>query len=369
MSTDRNKIPDELIKVIKTLLNLIVLLVFALLLLPVLFYNSDSINKFFFAAPPSEKTTSADPAVVSAGAVPVSLYWKAADLNEINDAKKLEQISYGKDLIAHTAKYLGPNGSVLHISNGMNCQNCHLDAGTKVFGNNYGSVASMYPIFRARSGVVEDINKRVNDCVERSLNGKALDTAGNEMQAIKAYIEYVGSNVEKGKKAAGSGFKDLAFMDRACDTEKGSAVYKTKCMSCHQANGEGLLTAGASEFTYPPLWGKHSYNDGAGLYRITNFAKYVKYNMPFGVTHDNVQLSDEEAWDVAAFVNSQMHPHKNTPKDWPDISKKPVDHPFGPYADKFSEHQHKYGPYKPIAAEQKKREETAKQKETASAKK
>lgn len=132
------------------------------------------------------------------------------NLNEINDAKKLEQISYGKDLIAHTAKYLGPNGSVLQISNGMNCQNCHLDAGTKVFGNNYGSVASV-PNFRARSGAVEDINKRVNDCFERSLNGKALDTAGNEMQAIKAYIEYVGSNVEKGKKAARYGFKDFSF--------------------------------------------------------------------------------------------------------------------------------------------------------------
>lgn len=60
--------------------------------------------------------------------------------------------------------------------------------------------------------------------------------------------------------------------------KKENVVYKTKCMSCHQANGEGLLiTAGASEFTYPPLWGKHSYNDGAGLYRITNFAKYVEY--------------------------------------------------------------------------------------------
>jgi thiosulfate dehydrogenase len=41
------------------------------------------------------------------------------------------------------------------------------------------------------------------------------------------------------------------------------------------------------------------------------------------------------------------------PKDWPDISKKPIDHPFGPYADGFSEKQHKLGPFKPIAALQK----------------
>jgi thiosulfate dehydrogenase len=34
--------------------------------------------------------------------------------------------------------------------------------------------------------------------------------------------------------------------------------------------------------------------------------------------------------------------------DWPDISKKPVDHPFGPFIDGFSEQQHKYGPFGPI---------------------
>lgn len=30
------------------------------------------------------------------------------------------------------------------------------------------------------------------------------------------------------------------------------------------------------------------------------------------------------------------------------ISKKPIDHPFGPYADSFSEQQHKLGPFGPI---------------------
>jgi thiosulfate dehydrogenase len=243
---------------------------------------------------------------------------------------------------------------VAKISNGLNCQNCHLDAGTKVFGNNYGSVASMYPKFRARSGSIENIYKRVNDCFERSLNGKALDTLGKEMQAIKSYIEYIGSNVEKGKKAEGSGLKDFAYLDRASDPAKGKEVYIAKCQSCHQANGEGVMNADGNEYTFPPLWGKNSYNDGAGLYRITNFAKYVKFNMPLGASHGSPTLTDEEAWDVAAFVNSQPRPQINVPKDWPDISKKPIDHPFGPYADKFPEKQHKYGPYKPIEEARKK---------------
>jgi thiosulfate dehydrogenase len=277
-------------------------------------------------------------------------YWQPADLNLIKDASQKELALYGKELISHTSKYLGPKGSVTQISNGMNCQNCHLDAGTKVFGNNYGSVAANYPKFRARSGTEEDIYKRVNDCFERSLNGKALDTLSKEMQAIKAYISFIGSNIKKGENAPGSGFKELAFLDRAADPNKGKEVYAAKCQSCHQSNGQGLLNAEGTEYSFPPLWGKHAYNDKAGLYRITFFARYAKYNMPLGASHENPQLTDEEAWDIAAFVNSQPRPTKATPNDWPDISKKPIDHPFGPFSDGFSETQHKFGPFKPIKA-------------------
>jgi thiosulfate dehydrogenase len=281
-------------------------------------------------------------------------FWVSPDLESIKGSALESQILYGKDLIANTAKYLGPKGSIAQISNGMNCQNCHLDAGTKIFGNNYGSVVSTYPKFRARSGAEENIYKRVNDCFERSLNGQALDTLGTEMQAIKAYLLFLGSNVEKGTVVKGSGLKDVPFLDRPADPINGKSIYSAKCASCHMADGAGVKAADGIVYTYPPLWGKHSYNDGAGLYRLSNFAKYVKYNMPLGASHEAPQLSDEEAWDVAAYVNSQPRPHKHTPKDWPDISKKPIDHPFGPYSDGFDENQHKFGPFKPIADAKKK---------------
>ncbi len=349
-----DKLPQGLLSAINKLVLVIVILVIALIVMPFVISYSNRPDKI------KEKTMGAV-ASIDEPKKDLTIYWTAPDVNSITDAKQKEQVEYGKDLIAHTAKYLGPNGSVLKISNGMNCQNCHLQAGTAVFANNYGSVASMYPKFRARSGGVENIYKRVNDCFERSLNGKAIDTAGKEMQAIVAYIKFLGSNVEKGKKAEGSGFTDLAYLDRAIEPDKGQIVYNAKCQSCHQTNGEGLYNADKIEFIYPALWGKKSYNDGAGLYRMSNIAKYVKYNMPQGVTYENPQLTDEEAWDVAAFINSQTRPHINVPKDWPDKSKKSVDHPFGPYADNFTEKQHKYGPYKPIAEEQKKRELTGKE--------
>jgi thiosulfate dehydrogenase len=347
---DQQNTIDKLLAVINTFIVIIAILVSGMVF--IVYYSG--LEKKPAATIPSkiEDTKSPKSSTIT--------FWQAKDINQISDKTLKEKVVYGKKLIANTSQYFGPLGSVATISNGMNCQNCHLDAGTVVYGNNYGSVFSLYPKFRARSGTIENIYKRVNDCIQRSLNGIAIDSNSKEMQAIVAYINYIGSNVEKGKKAEGSGFKDLAFLDRAADPINGKSVYVAKCQSCHQTDGNGLLNSNQKEYIYPPLWGEHSFNDGAGLYRISNFAKYVKYNMPQGTTFNSPQLTDEEAWDVAAFVVAQKRPHKDVPKDWPDISKKPIDHPFGPYADRFTETQHKFGPFKPISEEQKKNEALSK---------
>jgi thiosulfate dehydrogenase len=90
------------------------------------------------------------------------------------------------------------------------------------------------------------------------------------------------------------------------------------------------------------------------MYRITKLASFVKFNMPLGATYKNPQLTNEEAWDVAAYVNSMPHPEKKFVHDWPVLGAKPVDYPFGPYADKFSEKEHKYGPFLTIQEAKKK---------------
>jgi thiosulfate dehydrogenase len=272
--------------------------------------------------------------------------WQAPDSNTIPHTEAGDQIRYGRDLIARTSYYLGPKGKVAHISNGMNCQNCHLAAGTKPWGNNYGAVAATYPRFRDRSGTIESIEKRVNDCLERSLNGKTLDTNSREMRAIVAYMQWLGSNVPKGEKPLGSGIAALKSLQRPADPQKGKIIYLDKCQQCHGANGAGQPdTLTGTGYLYPPLWGPKSYTIGAGLYRLSRMAGYVKDNMPLGVSHGNSQLTEEQAWDVAAFINSQPRPYKDLSKDWPNKSTKPFDYPFGPYADTFSEQQHKYGPF------------------------
>jgi thiosulfate dehydrogenase len=291
--------------------------------------------------------------------------WVAPDTLTIALSPDAPLIRYGRDLIAHTSGYFGPKGRLGREANGMNCQNCHLDAGTRPWGNNFSAVFSTYPRFRERRGSVETICERVNDCFQRSLNGRPLDTTGLEMRAIIAYMGWLGRQVPKGRKPPGSGIGALAFMHRAADTIRGRSVYERKCASCHGAAGEGrtldsaapAASAGSGDspamYIYPPLWGAHSYNTAAGLYRLSRFAGFIRDNMPFGSTHRNPGLTEEEAWDIAAFVNSRPRPEKKFNRDWPDIRLKPVDHPFGPYSDPFSENLHKFGPFDIILAARK----------------
>ncbi|MBC7775377.1 MAG: c-type cytochrome [Phycisphaerae bacterium] len=300
------------------------------------------------------KTKNSTVAEARARLIPVfdkNKIWEAPDPYLAKTDPEASLIAYGRDLVARTQDYFGENGLVRPASiNAMNCQNCHLESGSKPFGNNYSAVGSTYPQMRARSGALETIPKRINDCFQRSLNGQALDTTSREMRAILAYMQWLGTGVPKGEKPKGAGLVEVPFLNRAADALKGQKIYAEKCASCHGADGQGLPMPDSPR-NYPPLWGDKSYNEGAGLFRLSRFAGYVKANMPFGASYQNPQLTDDEAWDVAAFVNSQPRPkHPFLKTDWPKIEKKPYDHPFGPFADTFPEAQHKYGPFKPIVA-------------------
>lgn len=274
--------------------------------------------------------------------------WIAPDTSSLTENETDSLIRYGRELIMHTGKYFGPAGIISKSANGMNCQNCHLEAGTKLWANSFSAVFSNYPKQRARSGSLENLVMRINDCMERSMNGNTFDSLGREMQAMIAYINWVGKDVPKDSTPEGASVVQLKFLDRAADPGKGKLVFETHCVTCHGKNGAGQLDPEGG-IIYPPLWGRLSYNTAAGMYRLSRLAGFVKSNMPYlKSSFDNPVLTDEESWDVAAFINSQPRVKKMFDKDWPDVAKKPIDHPFGPYADSFSEEQHKYGPFKEI---------------------
>jgi thiosulfate dehydrogenase len=289
--------------------------------------------------------------------------WTAPDTSTIPKGEEGKLIRYGLELIIHTSKYFGPKGSLSLSTNGLNCQNCHMEAGTRPYGNNLGSASATYPVYLPRSGSVVSIAEKVNECFLRSLNGNPIDTNSREMLAFAAYLKWLGKDYRKEDKLAGTnGIEPPRFIDRAADPLAGQDLYDTYCARCHGKDGEGQLAVDVLKdeskqqggtatkedwFYYPPVWGDKSYNGIATLYRISKLAGFLKNNMPYPVTYKSPVLTDEQAWDIAAYINSRQRPIKDHSKDYiADISKKPYDFPFGPYADSFSEEQHKFGPYK-----------------------
>ena len=288
--------------------------------------------------------------------------WTAPDENGIPYDSNGDLIRYGKELIVNTSKYLGPKGIVSSITNGMNCQNCHLDAGTRNFGIPLSAVASTFPKWLDRSERMQSTESRVNDCLQRSLNGQPLDSLNYEMRAFVAYLKWVGHEVPKNVKPKGSGIKPLLFLNRAADPVKGKIVFQNECSRCHGDSGEGVLSADKTNYIYPPLWGDNSYNINATLYRVLPLSSFIKANMPFDKANPSSSvLTDEQAWDVAAYISSQSRPGQHFTSDWPNLFKKPVDYPFAPYADNFSEQQHKYGPFEPIKNAKASNESSSKQ--------
>jgi thiosulfate dehydrogenase len=262
-------------------------------------------------------------------------------------------VRYGRELMMKTAFYIGPNGiSGNYTANKMNCTNCHQDGGTKPFSLNLVMSHERYPQYRAREAKVLTLAERVNNCVMRPHNGKPLPLDSKEMIAFLSYLKWINSQVPEGVKAIkGEKNLEIEFPDRAADPNNGAQLYVKHCQRCHGANGEGMIGTNDAFYTYPLLWGDSAYQPGSSMHRIIKMGQWLKANMPYDSARWNKPvLTDEEALDIAAFVNDDKIHKRPTPKtyDYPHPEEKSIDYDKGPFADKFSEEQHKFGPYKPI---------------------
>ncbi|MBV8255093.1 MAG: c-type cytochrome [Chitinophaga sp.] len=257
--------------------------------------------------------------------------------------------SYGEQLVTNTYALIGPETEKKITGNKLACTNCHLQAGTKPFAAPYIGLTGKFPAYIGRENKIETLEERINGCLERSMNGNAIDTNSREIRAIATYIKHISRGTQPGDTLTGRGFTRINTLHRAASPQKGQTIYTAKCASCHGKDGQGLPGTPDNKpggYLYPPLWGPDSYNDGAGMARLLTAAAFIKGNMPYGATANNPQLSDEEALDVAAYINSQPRPAKsNKEKDYPDLTKKPKDSPYPPYADDISQEQHQFGPY------------------------
>ncbi len=193
-----------------------------------------------------------------------------------------------------------------HVGNRLRCVSCHLDEGRRVSGSWVG-VFARYPQYRARSATIETIEYRVNDCFRRSMNGAALDPVGRDMADIVAYLAYLSRGIPVEPPQPGARLQQWARF--TADTAAGAQVFAAACAKCHGPDGSGTAAA-------PPVWGPASYNIGAGMARVRTAAEFIRRSMPFDQPGT---LTDQQAFDVAAYVNAHSRPdYRGKEGDWPN---------------------------------------------------
>ncbi len=298
-------------------------------------------NHFFKTNPVLPETSKQ---AVAMNVIPAD--YKMPEFEKTAEGKLAE---YGLRLITETYAEIGPDTHKGITGNRLACSSCHLNGGTKIYAAPYIGLSAVFPLYIGRENKIVSLEERINGCLERSMNGHAIDVNSTEMRAMMTYIKHLSKDVPVGTRLEGQGFVAFEAPERAANPENGLLVYNKYCVSCHAADGQGVKGAENNRkggYVFPPLWGSDSYNDGAGMGRLLTAAKFIKGNMPLGVTAAEPLLTDEEAYDVAAYINSHARPEKaNKEKDYPDLSKKPKDCGYGPYDDHISQQQHKYGPY------------------------
>lgn len=289
--------------------------------------------------------------------------WTVPDVDALPTNVFGQTVRSGRDLIVHTAGTIGPDAAdpaKRFSGNGLECQSCHLDAGTKKFGLPLAGVWGVFPQFIARENEVRTLEERINGCMERSMNGRALPLDGPEMKAMLTYIRFISEGAPTGQAADGRGTPTLPLPTRASDLAHGAQVFAETCAVCHQADGQGLrwaVTDAAAQghrYQFPPLWGPDSYNDGAGMARPITAANFIHGNMPRGTEYDHPMLSAQDAFDVAVFIDNQQRPHRTgNERDFPDRALKPADATYPPFLGPFPPSQHLIGPWEPIQQWQK----------------
>lgn len=201
-------------------------------------------------------------------------------------------VVFGYNIVMETNRFAGR-----YAGNALSCTNCHLKGGTRTDGFPL-NIAGVYPKWRSKNGVRNGIGLRIRDCFLYSLNGIMPSEEAAEVQAVAAYINYLSEGEVIGHPPKGWGVPTLPDTGADPNPPRGQVVFKRECAVCHGANGEG-------SDTMPPVWGLNSYSAGAGLNNVQRLAGFIWANMPMGKERS---LTQQEALDVAAFINLQHRP-------------------------------------------------------------
>jgi thiosulfate dehydrogenase len=201
----------------------------------------------------------------------------------------------GKLIFNDTPKYASR-----FAGNQLSCGDCHLTSGTADYSAPMIDMAGLFPMFSKRAGHMISLQNRIQECFARSEAGQPPPEDSTEMRALVAYIDWLSRDGVKGKSYEGRGLVKLPALEG--NPETGHAIYITQCAPCHGVDGAGVPPV------LPALWGKDSYNDGAGMDRPEKMASFVIRNMP--QNHPGT-LTPQQAFDVAAYIHTMPRPKLN----------------------------------------------------------
>jgi thiosulfate dehydrogenase len=221
------------------------------------------------------------------------------DIVKIPEDKQGDMVKLGRNIFTdtqmHARRYTG---------NGLNCASCHLSEGRKPDAAPLWAAYGMYPAFDQKAGAVLTYEERVQRCFRLSMNGLGPPVDSPEMQALVAYGQWLSIGAPARAIMPGRGLTRVRVAGEP-SAERGKALYESRCAVCHGSDGQGVRRANRIGYQFPPLWGKDSWGRGSPLSDVAVSAAYIKGNMPLGRAYS---LSDEEALDVAFFVNQQPRP-------------------------------------------------------------
>jgi thiosulfate dehydrogenase len=224
--------------------------------------------------------------------VPLDAVFTPPSFSSIPGDQRGELIRIGYEVIVHTQDQATP-----YVGNQLNCTNCHLDGGLEPNAMSYVGLSRLYPEYRAKTGRTITLEDRINQCFEQNLNGKAMPQDSYKLRAIVAYIDWLSNDVPKASRVEWRGLSQIRS-SRQPDPANGKKLFAARCQFCHGGDGQGTLAG-------PPLWGPGSFTTGSGMARVSVAASFIKANMP---RTRGWALSDDESFDVAAYIASQPRP-------------------------------------------------------------
>lgn len=224
-------------------------------------------------------------------------------------------IRRGRALLDHTSDSL-PR----YAPGNMQCSSCHIDGGRTRDAAGLLGVAARFPKYMDRTGAVISLQDRVNYCFTRSLAGRKIPTDSREMTDIIAYLTFISAGLPTGTHVIGEAMPKMPKLTG--DTARGRAIYSSICIACHGPEGKGTPP------TFPALWGNGSFSIGASMAREERAASFIRHFMP---QNNRGSLTDQQAYDVAAYINSKPRPDSPAKtKDWP-IGGAPYDVPYNTF--------------------------------------